>query len=67
MAHDVTLNRENFRARKMAEMENEVARLTAENEELKALLAARDAEIERLKRNLKLASEMMKEVESECL
>ena len=50
---------------KMAEMENEVARLTAENEELKALLAARDAEIAQLKRNLKLAHEMMKEGELE--
>ena len=56
----------------MAEMEKnasidakEVARLTAENEELKALLAARDAEIAQLKRNLKLAHEMMKEGELE--
>ena len=73
LAHDVTLNRENFRARKMSEMERaefqlnlfELKALRAKVAEMEAQLAARDAEIEKLKRNLELASEMMKEVESE--
>ena len=48
-SHSIAKISERIRARKMSEMENEVAALRTKVEELEAQLAARDAEIAQLK------------------
>ena len=64
-SHSIAKISERIRARKMSEMENEVAALRTKVAELEAQLAARDAEIAQLKGEVKVEAKPKVEAEPE--